>query len=82
MSAVRGLVARLTVAQVAEVAQRHPVTVRKALEDGRLHGTQLKVRGPWRVREDCLDAWLDGDLCQHQRDTRNVRDLRSRTRSA
>ncbi|ALJ20404.1 helix-turn-helix domain-containing protein [Microbacterium sp. No. 7] len=58
--------ARLTVAEVAVIARKHPVTVRKALEGKKLHGTQASTGGRWSVREDCLEAWLDGEKCVHQ----------------
>lgn len=46
-------------------AQRHPVTVRRALEAGELHGSQRAVRGRWRIHRDCLDAWVLGVPCPH-----------------
>lgn len=58
---------RLTVAEVADLARRHPVTVRRALEAGELHGTQSGKGGRWTVREDCMDAWADGQPCDHQK---------------
>lgn len=57
---------RLTVDEAAAAARRHPQTVRRALEAGRLHGTQRVVGGRWTVREDCLEAWCDGEPCAHQ----------------
>lgn len=36
----RRLVPRLNTAEVAALSRRHLVTVRRALEDGKLHGTQ------------------------------------------
>lgn len=50
----------LTTAQVADLTQRHPVTVRKALEGGVLHGHQVKRRGRWSVARAAVDAWLTG----------------------
>lgn len=58
---------RLTVDQVASAVGRHPVTVRKALESKQLHGTQQVKGGRWSVREDCAEAWADGELCSHKR---------------
>jgi hypothetical protein len=55
----------LTVAEVAAKARKHPDTVRIALADGDLHGTQRVPRGKWTVRESCADAWIDGQLCSH-----------------
>jgi len=60
------MIVRLTVPEAATAARKHPVTVRRALESGRLHGTQQVVGGRWTVRADCLDAWCDGQRCEHQ----------------
>lgn len=57
---------RLTVAESASAAGRHPVTIRRDLEAGVLHGTQRMKGGRWIVRESCLDAYLDGTRCHHQ----------------
>jgi excisionase family DNA binding protein len=54
-------------AQAAEYAGRHPVTIRAALEAGELHGTQRKRGGRWRMHVACLDAWLGGVECEHQK---------------
>lgn len=70
------MAARLTSAQAAAAAQKHPVTIRRALESGRLHGAQVVTGGRWLIREDCLDAWLDGRDCEHRT---NVRPIRRRT---
>lgn len=56
----------LSTRQVAEHANRHEVTVRRALEAGNLHGGQAKARGSWRVHIDCVDAWLLGQPCPHR----------------
>lgn len=61
------MIPRLTVAEVAAVARRHPVTVRVALESGELHGTQRAKNCRWLIREDCAEAWIDGEKCEHQR---------------
>lgn len=57
---------RLTVAEAALVARRHPVTMRRALESGELHGTQRVAGGRWTIKSKCLDAWADGERCEHQ----------------
>lgn len=57
---------RLTVAEAADIASRHPVTIRNDLEAGVLHGTQRMKRGRWAVRPSCLEAYLDGNRCAHQ----------------
>ncbi|QSZ53303.1 helix-turn-helix domain-containing protein [Paenarthrobacter sp. AT5] len=64
---------RLTVAEAAEAAHRHPVTVRRALEGGELHGTQRTFRGRWLIRAECLDAWLDGNDCVHRSNVVSLR---------
>lgn len=51
--------------QAATRAGRHPDTVRDALEAERLHGTQPKTRGHWRIHRDCLDAWVMNVPCPH-----------------
>jgi hypothetical protein len=56
----------LTVAQAAAASNRHPVTLWRALESGQLHGSQRMARGKWSIRPECLDAWLDGQCCEHQ----------------
>lgn len=45
--------------------QRHPVTIRVALEGGTLHGSQ-DLRGAWSVEAGCADAWAAGLLCGHR----------------
>lgn len=57
---------RLTPAQAAVVAQLHPQTIYLALESGELHGSQRVKRGRWSIRPGCLDAFLDGQKCEHQ----------------
>jgi Helix-turn-helix domain len=57
---------RLTTAEAAVVSRRHPVTVRRALEDEALHGQQSKAGGRWLIRAECLDAWIDGVKCEHK----------------
>lgn len=46
--------------EAATVAHCHPETVRVALRNGDLKGTQAKVHGRWLVREDRLDSWIEG----------------------
>lgn len=59
---------RYTVAQASDYSSRHPVTLRKALEARELHGSQRVVGGRWSIRHECLEAWIDGRPCDHQRD--------------
>ncbi|MEE3126373.1 MAG: helix-turn-helix domain-containing protein [Actinomycetota bacterium] len=56
----------LDVAQSSEHSGHHPVTLRRALQSGELHGTQRKAKGKWRIHVTCLDAWLLGQPCDHQ----------------
>jgi hypothetical protein len=70
--------ARLTVAQTAETAHRHPVTIRDALQDGSLHGYQRVRRGRWLVDPECLDAWIEKRPCPHREATDKVVDLAAR----
>ena len=58
---------RLTVAEAAAEGRKHPITVRRALEAGELHGSQRVKGGRWTVEEPCLSAWLAGEECEHQR---------------
>ncbi|WP_243061198.1 helix-turn-helix domain-containing protein [Nocardioides sp. SR21] len=51
----------------ADYADCHPVTVLKACEAEELHGVQRKARGRWRIHVDCLDAWIKGQRCEHQK---------------
>jgi hypothetical protein len=65
----------LAVHEAALAAGRHPVTLRRALERGELHGHQRKKGGRWTLERQCLLAWITGDPCEHKR---NVSALRSR----
>ena len=56
----------LNVLQAAQYVGHHPVTLRRALESGKLHGAQRKAGGHWRIRAGCLDAWVAGRQCEHQ----------------
>jgi len=51
----------------ADYAGCHPTTVRKACEDSSLHGSQRTTKGRWRIHIDCLNAWVSGQKCDHQR---------------
>ena len=64
---------RLDTKQAADYSGRHVDTIRRALENGELHGGQRrdkdgrpKRNGRWSIRRTCLDAWLDGVPCEHQ----------------
>ena len=54
-------------AQAADHAGCHRDTVLKAVEAGELHGSQRKKNGRWRIHVDCLDAWIKGQRCEHQK---------------
>lgn len=65
---------RFNTHQAAEYSGRHVDTIRRALEAGELHGGQRidkatgkpKKGGRWSIRRECLEAWLDGETCEHQ----------------
>lgn len=56
----------LKVREAADIARKHPDTVRKALEVGRLHGFQDDKFGHWTVKAECLEAWVERRPCPHQ----------------
>ena len=56
----------LTTATAAEHAGYHPVTIRKALESGALHGFQATAGKHWRIDPECVDAYVQGRPCPHQ----------------
>lgn len=58
---------RFTTAQAAAHASCHVTTIHKAAEAGELHGGQRKPGGRWSFRRECVDAWLDGVPCEHQK---------------
>lgn len=51
----------MNVAAAAARAERHPNTIRLALEYGDLHGHQRRHRGRWQIHTDALDAWVRGE---------------------
>ena len=51
----------LTVKEIALRARCHPETVRQALRDGTLRGTQRVVGGNWLATESAVAAWLGED---------------------
>lgn len=65
----------LNVAQAAQLSNRHPVTIRRALEAGELHGAQQRARGRWAIDPACLEAWVYARPCEHQA---NVSPMRRR----
>lgn len=70
----------LNTAEAATVARKHPVTIRKALEAGTLHGSQQVVGGRWTIREDCLEAFIEKRPCEHRTKAKrsNVTPIRGR----
>jgi hypothetical protein len=58
---------RFDTAQAAEYAGCHVETIRHAAQAGDLHGGQRTKNGRWSFRLECLDAWLDGKPCEHQK---------------
>ena len=56
----------LTPAEVGLEFGRSRETIRLALKDGELHGSQRIARGKWTIRRDCAEAWIEGRPCEHQ----------------
>lgn len=65
----------LNVAETADLVRKHPVTIRRALEAGEMHGHQRVARGRWTVDERCALAWAMGEPCAHQLTVAPVRAL-------
>jgi hypothetical protein len=59
--------ALLSVHEAAAAAGRHPVTLRRAIERGELHGHQQTRGGRWTLERQCLLPWLAGEPCIHKR---------------
>lgn len=57
---------RFNTEQAAEYAGLSEDTIRRAAAVGDLHGGQRSAKGRWSFRLACLDAWLDGEKCEHQ----------------
>ena len=57
---------RLDIKEAAVIAHRHPDTILKAVRLGEIHGTQRVKSGRWLIKDECLDARLDGGPCPHQ----------------
>jgi len=49
----------LNVAEAAVYARCHPETVREALRAGELRGMQRAKGGPWKIRSEWVDKWLE-----------------------
>lgn len=81
----------VSVAEAALIADRHPETIRDAARAGILHGSQPLgddgkplLRSRWRFRPACLDAYMAGERCEHQRATgvAHMDDYRARASGA
>jgi len=58
----------MTMAEMVEESGISRYTIMPALQTGKLHGGQPKIRGTWRVEEDCFRAWMRGDQCEHRQE--------------
>lgn len=45
-------------------------TILHALRSGELHGYQRSFKCQWRIPLACLDAWMLGEPCEHQKQQR------------
>lgn len=57
----------MDVHQAADRAGYHWRSIADFCRSGEIHGSQRTARGKWRIHRDCLDAWMAGQLCSHQR---------------
>jgi hypothetical protein len=69
----------ITAPDAAVESNRHPVTVRKALEAGELHGFQRVARGRWSIRSECLDAWVENRPCEHKSNVTPINQHRAKS---
>lgn len=51
-------------------ARASKAALKNAVASGELHGEQRVVGGKWRFHRSCLDAWVKGERCEHQRRAR------------
>lgn len=72
-----GLPRYVVTEEAAGLAHRHPVSIRRSLEAGDLHGFQRVKGGRWLIQVDCLQAWIENVPCPHA----NVTELPSRQRA-
>jgi excisionase family DNA binding protein len=49
----------LTTAEVAERLRLHPKTVERAIRRGELRAWRPSAAGPWRIRPEWVDHWVD-----------------------
>lgn len=60
--------------EAATYTGRHVQTIARAAALGELHGSQrTEPRGRWSFKTECLDAWVNGDQCEHQPQVRSLR---------
>lgn len=52
--------------QMVEESGISRFTLQLRLSEGALHGTQGTARGRWRVHRDCFEAFMLGEMCEHQ----------------
>ena len=57
----------LTIPQAAEATDYSTKWIYDALRSGELHGSQRSKNAKWLIRSECLDAWVAGEKCEHQR---------------
>lgn len=53
----------MTIQQVAEYIQLHPLTVRRLAGDGNIPA--FKIGRQWRIRKDLLDQWMETQARQN-----------------
>lgn len=49
----------LTTAEVAERMRLHPKTVERAIRRGELRAWRPSTAGPWRIRSEWVDEWIE-----------------------
>lgn len=62
----RATVTYLRVTEAAVVANCHRETIAEALRGKELHGAQPRKGATWKVRQDCLEAWVEKRPCPHK----------------
>lgn len=67
----------LTAQQVADAVGAHIVTIRRALESGRIHGH--KPGRSWRIHPDVPDTWVRGGDTRQPCGCARVTPLRQRS---
>lgn len=62
----------LTAAEAARHTKRHPRTITDAARAKELHGVQGARNKSWRFNEECVDAWVAGETCEHQKNVTQI----------